>query len=88
MTLPDLAAVHCGGVPNQRMGSICAAIDMIKRKPAEILRLDFSYLTFDSEGSLDRSEFAREVRLAMDTFAPYKSIGPNRKVIDAEHKFA
>ena len=45
----------------RRMRSICAAIDMINRKPAEILRLEFSYLAFDSEGKLDRSEFENAV---------------------------
>ena len=47
----------------RRMRIIFAAIDMVNRKPNEILRLDFSYLTFDSEGKLDRSEFEKALSL-------------------------
>lgn len=72
----------------RRMRSIYATIEMINRKPSDILRLDFSYLTFDSEGSLDRSEFATEARLTMNSLPPIKSANPKEKVIDAEHKFA
>jgi len=85
-----------GGVPGEalpqysgrRMRSICAAIDMINRKPTEILRLDFSNLAFDSEGKLDRSEFETAVRLGMDLLAPFETTAPKRKVINASHRFA
>ena len=85
-----------GGVPEEalpqysgrRMRSICAAIDMINRKPNEILRLDYSYLAFDSDGKLDRSEFEKSLGLGMDLLAPFEAIDPKRKVIDASHRFA
>jgi len=72
----------------RRMRSICAAIDLINRKPAEILRLDFSYLAFDSEGKLDRSEFEKSLGLGIDLLAGIEPVDPKRKVIDASHRFA
>ena len=72
----------------RRMRSICAAIELINRKPAEILRLDFSYLAFDSEGKLDRSEFETATMLGIDLLAQIKPIDPKRKVVDASHRFA
>jgi hypothetical protein len=79
-TLPQYAG--------RRMRSICAAIELVNRKPTEILRLDYAYLWFDSEGKLDRSEFEKSLSLSIDLLAGVKPIDPKRKVIDASHRFA
>ena len=71
----------------RRMRYIFALIEMINRKPVEIVRLSFSYLTFDSEGKLDRSEFATMARLSIDSLPPTEAAQPEQKVVDAEHKF-
>ena len=59
-----------------------------RKAKAEILRLDFSYLTFDSEGKLDRSEFETATMPGIDLLAQIKPIDPKRKVVDASHRFA
>ena len=70
---------------------ICYALivlEMINRKPAEILMTEYSYLTFDSKGRLDAGEREKTARLAIDSLEPIlpgKSFG---SIIDAKHKFA
>ena len=45
-------------------------LEMINRKPVEILMTEYSYLTFDSKGRLDASEREKATRLLMDSIEP------------------
>ena len=63
-------------------------IEMENRKPVEILRIQYAYLKFDSEGRLDPSEMENRARLVVDMLADFESYIETDKVIDAQHKFA
>jgi hypothetical protein len=70
---------------------ICCALivlEMINRKPAEILMAEYSFLAFDSKGRLDAGEREKAARLAMDTLEPILPGEKPERVIDAKHKFA
>ena len=61
--------------------------DLVNRKPVEILGIQYSILTFDSEGKIDAAELEKEMRLGVD-MVPIGTIEPlSRKVVDAEHHF-
>jgi len=61
-------------------------VESINRKPAEILKCQCSYLSFDSDGMLKKGG-EREVKLAMDMLEPV-IIERAKQVVDARHKFA
>ncbi len=63
-------------------------LEMINRKPVEILMTEYSFLTFDSMGRLDASEREKAARLAMDTLEPILPGKKSERIIDAKHKFA
>ena len=63
-------------------------LEMINRKPVEILMTEYSFLTFDSEGRLDLVEREKASRLAIDMLEPIASEKKLGKVIDVKHKFA
>ena len=63
-------------------------LEMINRKPVEILMTEYSFLAFDSKGCLDTSEREKAARLAMDTLEPILPGKKSERIIDAKHKFA
>lgn len=63
-------------------------LEMMNRKPVEILMAEYSFLTFDFEGRLDASEREKVARLAMDTLEPIDPEQESGKIIDMKHKFA
>ena len=63
-------------------------LEMINRKPVEILMTEYSFLAFDSKGRLDASEREKAARLAMDTLEPILPGKKSERIIDAKHKFA
>jgi hypothetical protein len=66
----------------------CAVIvvESINRKPVEILKCQYSYLSFYSDGMLKKGGEG-EVKLAMDMLEPV-IIERAKQVADARHKFA
>jgi hypothetical protein len=66
----------------------CAVIvvELVDRKPVKILRCQYSYLSFGSNGTLKKGGEG-EVKLAMDMLEPV-IIERARQVVDARHKFA
>src|SRR3990172_9474483 len=67
----------------------CAVIvvETINRKPIEVLKSQFSYLLFDSDGRLQAERDESEARLAMDMLEPVIT-DEDKQVVDARHKFA
>ena len=57
-----------------------------RRKPVEILKCQYSYLSFYSNGMLKKGGEG-EVKLAMDMLEPV-IIERAKQVVDARHKFA
>ncbi len=45
-------------------------LEMINRKPVEIIMTEYSFLAFDSKGRLDAGEREKVARLAMDKLEP------------------
>ena len=63
-------------------------VDLVNRRPIEIIRDEFGFLEFDDEGRLKVSEHEKMESLAFDMLAPLFSDQTNSRVIDARHKFA
>jgi len=71
----------------KRVRYALVVVDLVDRKPIEIRHVEYSWLSFDSKGRLDRSEQEKEVRLAMEVL-PSISGEESLQVIDARHRFA
>jgi hypothetical protein len=82
---PDERLLQFAG---KRIRYALMVLEMINRKPIEILMAEYSFLAFDSQGRLDVSEREKSIRLAMDMLEPIASEQKSRKVIDVKHKFA
>ncbi len=63
-------------------------LEMEHRRPVAILRIQCSFLQFDSEGRLDIKEREREARMAVELFPPLLVEEHPQQVIDARHRFA
>ena len=82
---PDEGLMQYAG---RRIRYVLIVLEMINRKPAEILMTEYSFLTFDSKGRLDAGEREKAVRLAMETLEPIDPEPKPGKVIDMKHRFA
>ena len=63
-------------------------VDLFNRRPIEIVKDEFGFLSFDDEGRLNLSELVKEESLAFDMLAPLFPDQTSGRVIDAQHKFA
>jgi hypothetical protein len=63
-------------------------VDLVNRRPIEIVRDQFGFLNFDDEGRLKMAEHGKKESLAFDMLAPVLSDQTDSRVIDARHKFA
>ena len=59
-------------------------VDLVNRRPIEIVRDEFSYLDFDAEGRLKMGEHEKKESLAFDMLAPILSNKTNSRVIDVQ----
>jgi len=82
---PDEGLMQYAG---KRIRYALIVLEMINRKPAEILMAEYSFLAFGSKGRLDAGERQKAARLAMDTLAPIAAEPKYGKVIDVKHRFA
>ena len=82
---PDEGLMQHAG---KRIRYALIVLEMINRKPAEILMAEYSFLAFDSKGRLDAGEREKAARLAMDTLEPILPGKKPERLIDAKHKFA
>ena len=62
-------------------------LEMINRKPVEIIMTEYSFLAFDSKGRLDAGEREKAARLVMDTLEPIAPEQKPGKIIDVKHRF-
>ena len=72
----------------KRVRYALVVVDLINRIPVEILGIEHSFLSFDSEGRLDLSEREKGARLALDLLPPLPTVNDIPQVIDARHHFA
>jgi transposase len=63
-------------------------VDLVNRKPIEVVRDEYAYLDFDREGRLKEPEFENEEISAFDMLDFSSSEQQDSRVIDAQHKFA
>lgn len=74
----------------QRVRYALFVVELFDRRPVRILRAEYSYLTFDKGGKLDRADKEKETRLVFDNLPPSKfplNETPEN-VIEARHIFA
>ena len=72
----------------QRVRYALIVVDLVNRRPVEIVKDEFGFLFFDDEGRLKESEHGKAESLAFDMLTPLFSDQTNSRVIDARHKFA
>ena len=62
--------------------------ELKNRKPVEILKIQYSYLSFDQKGRLREDERERAAQLSMEMIKPSLSEQEPNHIIDARYKFA
>ena len=72
----------------QRVRYALIVVDLVNRRPIEIVRDEFGFLDFDNVGRLKVVEHEEQESLAFDLLDPLLSDQTNSQVIDARHKFA
>jgi hypothetical protein len=72
----------------KRVRYALVVVNLINREPIEILRIQYSYLSFDSTGRIDPAYIEEETRLGFDILPPLLIKPGPRQVIDARHEFA
>jgi hypothetical protein len=73
---------------DQRVRYALIVVDLVNRRPVEIVKDEFGFLFFDDEGRLEASEHGKAESLAFDMLTPLFADQTNSRVIDARHKFA
>jgi len=64
------------------------ALDLVNRKPVEVLYLHYGILWFDTEGRIDIDEQEKEWRLGVELIPSLLPENQASRLIDARHKFA
>jgi hypothetical protein len=73
---------------SKRVRYALVIMEMTNRKPQEIIKIDYGYLRFDSEGQLDRDEQEESARLGLEMIPPIRSKLDSGPIVDARHQFA
>ena len=63
-------------------------VELENRKPVNVVMIQYSYLSFDSDGRIDQSSMEKEMQLGMQMMAPITLDLKSTNVVDAEHRFA
>ena len=71
----------------KRVRYVLVVVDLVNRKPVEILSIQYPILTIDSKGKIDADELQKEMRLGVDMVPIWTSQRKSDKVVDAEHLF-
>jgi transposase len=72
----------------KRIQYAAVVVDLVNRKPVDILRTQYSYLTFASDGRLDTKVLRKEGNLAANMILPSIRDRNQPGLIDASHRFA
>jgi hypothetical protein len=83
--LPDKRSLEYSG---KRVRFALIVVDLVNRRPIEILRNEYGFLDFNNQGRLKVTELGKEKSQAFDMFATLLSHQTNSQVIDACHNFA
>ena len=71
----------------KRVRCVAIVVELKNRKPIEILKSQYSHMSFDAKGRLVMEWDEKEARLAMDMMEPINA-DRDKQVVDARHKFA
>ena len=83
---PDERLLEYAG---KRVRYALIVVDLINRRPVEVVRDEYAYLDFDKEGRLKEPEFENDEISAFDMLDVLAlEQKKDRRVIDARHKFA
>ena len=63
-------------------------VDLVNRKPIEVLRDEYAYLDFDEKGQFKEPELGKEESSAFDILDFFSLEQKDKQVIDARHIFA
>ena len=63
-------------------------VDLVNRRPIEVVRDEYAYLDFDGEGRFKESALEKEESSAFDMLDFSSLEQQDKRVIDARHKFA
>ncbi len=72
-----------------RCAMVCLEVE--RRTPQSIIRIDYTIMPFDKKGRIDRSEQEKEMRLIAEFMSPLSSIFEEErtgKIVDARSQFA
>ena len=72
----------------KRVRYALVAYEVENRIPVEILKIEYNYLSLDSEGRINAGEQEREMMMAVEVLPPVLPEKEPRQVIDAKHLFA
>lgn len=72
----------------KRMRYALVFVHLEKRQPVEILRIQCSYLYFDSEGLIEADQIEKETKLAYEAIPSLLPNEHSKPVIDVRQKFA
>jgi hypothetical protein len=72
----------------RRVRYALVAIDLVNRKPVDVIYLHYGILCFDVEGRIDEVAQEKEWRLGVELMAPLLPENHPRQLIDARHRFA
>jgi hypothetical protein len=72
----------------RRVRYALAIVELVNRKPVELVHAEYSFLHFDSEGRMDTAEMEKAARLALEALSPIFTNRERPQVVDARHRFA
>lgn len=73
---------------NTRIRYASVALNLVNRRPVDVIYLHYGILCFDTQGLLDIVEQQKERRLGLEITAPLISKDYPFHLIDARHRFA
>ena len=72
----------------KRVRYALATLEFVSRKPVEIVSIQYSILSFDSDGRIDDGELEKEMKLGFKMLQPATADLDSSNVINAEDRFA
>ncbi len=82
---PDERLLEYAG---KRVRYALIVVDLVNRRPVEVVRDEFAYFDFDEEGRFKEPQHEKEESSAFDMLDFFSLEQQDRRVIDARHKFA
>ena len=73
---------------NKRVRYALIILEIVNRKPVDIIQTQYSILSFDSNGRIDAGEFEKEIHLGLQMLPPAKADLSFLNVVDARDRFA